>query len=83
MEKESKSVLVTGASGFIGKHLIEKLLEREFNVKAVVRNPDQISKEFGKKSAITFYKGDMRNVNSWDNKCFEDTTFVHVFSDPY
>ena len=37
-----KSVLVTGASGFIGRHVIKRLLERGIEVHALVRNPDHM-----------------------------------------
>jgi len=35
-------VLVTGGTGFIGSHLIEKLLEENFNVYALVRNKNNL-----------------------------------------
>ena len=37
-EKKSPRVLVTGASGFIGKHLTRDLISRGFNVRAVYRS---------------------------------------------
>lgn len=35
-------VLVTGATGFVGSHLVEYLLEKGFQVRAIVRNPEQL-----------------------------------------
>ena len=32
-----KKVLVTGAGGFIGSHLVEELLKKNFNVKAFLK----------------------------------------------
>lgn len=37
MKGKSKKVFVTGAEGFIGSHLVEKLVENGFNVKALVQ----------------------------------------------
>lgn len=36
----NKTVCVTGASGFLGSHVVSELLSRHFNVIAMVRNPD-------------------------------------------
>jgi len=37
-----KSVALTGATGFIGRHVLELLLKRRFKVRALVRGIDQI-----------------------------------------
>ncbi|HEU4668881.1 MAG TPA: SDR family oxidoreductase [Arthrobacter sp.] len=39
----SKTVLVTGATGYIGGRLVPKLLEAGHNVKVLVRSPDKIA----------------------------------------
>ena len=39
-------ILVTGASGFIGRHLTAKLLERGAPVRVVTRNPDRLPVEW-------------------------------------
>jgi addiction module HigA family antidote len=38
MEWDKKRVIVTGAGGFIGSHLVERLVELEAMVRALVRN---------------------------------------------
>lgn len=64
-----KSVLVTGADGFIGSHLTEKLLEEGYKVKAFVNYNsfntwgwlDTIDKN--KLSEIEIFAGDVRDPN--------------------
>jgi uncharacterized protein YbjT (DUF2867 family) len=36
----SKTILVTGASGFVGSHLTEVLLDKGYDVRAMTRHPD-------------------------------------------
>ncbi len=65
----SKKVLVTGADGFIGSHLVEHLLDKGFKVRAfVLYNSfnsygwlDTIPKD--KLSQIEFFSGDVRDPN--------------------
>lgn len=40
-----KKVLVTGAAGFIGSHVVEELLKENVEVRALVR-PDEDVKEY-------------------------------------
>lgn len=69
MNISGKKVLVTGADGFIGSHLVEMLLEEECRVKAFVCYKsfnscgwlDSISEE--KRSKIEVVTGDIRDPN--------------------
>jgi len=65
------AILVTGASGFIGKHLISRLLEKGWEVKVVVRDRSSIQQK-----NIRIFKGDMSNVHKWSDECFNDTEIV-------
>lgn len=64
-----KNILVTGADGFIGSHLIESLIERGYSVKAFVMYNsfnssgwlDTLSKE--KYKQIEIFSGDIRDSN--------------------
>ncbi|MFQ3214504.1 MAG: NAD dependent epimerase/dehydratase [Marivirga sp.] len=67
--KENKKVLVTGADGFIGSHLTERLLEDGYDVKAFVNYNsfnswgwlDTLSKE--KLDQLEIFSGDVRDPN--------------------
>lgn len=69
MELRDKKVLVTGADGFIGSHLTEKLIEAGANVKAFVYYNsfnsrgwlDNLSKE--QQAKVEFFSGDIRDPN--------------------
>lgn len=69
MRLSDKSVLVTGADGFIGSHLVERLLEEGARVKAFVYYNsfnswgwlDTLSKE--KLASIEIFAGDIRDPN--------------------
>ncbi len=65
-------VLVTGASGFIGSHLVERLVEERYSVKAFIRKggSDEVlenkkdSIELLKKLKVEIIKGDLLDINS-------------------
>lgn len=55
MTKHYKTALITGGSGFIGKHLISALLAKKYQVVVLDRTPKSLPKN------ITVFKGDVRN----------------------
>ena len=69
MNLEGKQILVTGADGFIGSHLVEKLVDRGFNVKAFVYYNsfnswgwlDSLPVE--KLAKVEIFSGDVRDPN--------------------
>lgn len=59
------SVLVTGASGFIGRFLTDRLLERGAAVRVVTRHPDRLPSEWqGRLEIITGSLADKTTVES-------------------
>ena len=49
---DKKTALVTGASGFVGSHLVDLLLEKNFNVRALVRKTSSLKWLEGKNVEI-------------------------------
>ncbi len=60
-----KTVLVTGATGFIGRHILEPLVRREFDVHCVYRakKPEVISDE----RDVTWHRADLLNSDDVKN----------------
>ncbi|MEK7526567.1 MAG: SDR family NAD(P)-dependent oxidoreductase [Patescibacteria group bacterium] len=59
-----KNVLVTGATGFIGSNLVDRLVAADIKVKALVRDANNIGKLNRKKVEIV--EGDLTNYDSLD-----------------
>ena len=75
MERDntSKTVLVTGATGYVAGRLVEKLLNEGHTVHAAVRNPDDTNKlkylnEIASKAPgkIIYFKADLLEEGSYD-----------------
>ncbi len=54
------TILVTGATGTVGHHVVDQLAKRGANVRALVRDPSKVSFPTG----VTVVKGDLLNVDS-------------------
>jgi uncharacterized protein YbjT (DUF2867 family) len=74
------NVLVTGASGFIGSHLIEKLLlDKKYNIICTSRNPESLISRFGYK--VKVIKTDLTNYREAKKALSEiDVTFYLIHS---
>jgi len=76
-----KKILVTGSEGFIGSHLVERLLQEGCKVKAMILYNsmnsygwlDQIEKKYI--SQIDFFFGDVRDIGSVQN-AVKDCDFI-------
>lgn len=65
--KEKKNILVTGATGFIGKNLIKKLKESNVHIIIVVRNEEK-AKKLGDLSDITIITCEFEKIESLSTK---------------
>ena len=77
MDESVNRILVTGASGFIGRALCEKLIRDGREVRVLLRNPEQLSL-FGEPAQPGFAVGDLGDKNSLINACRGVTTIVHL-----
>ena len=70
-----KRILVTGASGFIGSHIVEEALDRGFDVWAAVRKSS--SREYLKDERIHFIELDLGSQEQMEEQ-FRRSTFDYV-----
>ncbi len=87
-----KKVLVTGAAGFIGSHLVETLIDMGARVRAFVRYTSRgdigMLEDLGndKLAEVEIYFGDLRDVNAVENAVKDIDVVFHlgaVISIPY
>lgn len=67
--KEAISVFVSGATGFLGQHLVPLLLDRGFHLNLLVRNPDDAGwmEALQRKhttGSLRLFEGDITDLNS-------------------
>ncbi|MFM7851711.1 MAG: NAD(P)-dependent oxidoreductase, partial [Flammeovirgaceae bacterium] len=60
MEREIKSLLVLGATGRTGKHVVEQALRQKLRVTVLVRNPEKL-KDLSSHPQLEILKGDVTN----------------------
>ena len=82
------SVLVTGATGFIASHAIERLLAQGHTVKGTVRDPKAASKNAhllvmpGAKERLTLVAADLNDTDPFSAHVMDVDTIMHMAS-PY
>lgn len=58
----SPTILITGASGFVGKRMVDKLRANSINVRVLTRNPNQLPTNWV--TGVTTWKGDLTDMAS-------------------
>jgi len=71
-----KKVLVTGATGFLGKYVVEELVEHGYQVRAFGRN-SQVGQSL-EDSSVSFFQGDLTKAEDLLEACQEMDMVVHA-----
>jgi dihydroflavonol-4-reductase len=72
-----KSILVTGATGFVGWHVARKLLDRGYRVRALARDPQRLQELDG----VEPFKGDLRDPESLSRAVEGCSVVYHIAAD--
>jgi nucleoside-diphosphate-sugar epimerase len=74
-----RKILVTGAAGFIGRHLVQKLSSEGYSVAALVRSMPP-SRSPGLQDDIRYFTGDLRNYEDLISafSAFEPDAVIHL-----
>jgi len=72
----SKRVLVTGASGFVGSHLVDQLVERGTRVRCLVRQSSKLRYLDHKNIELAY--GALDDSTDWDEALADVDTIYHV-----
>ena len=81
-----ETVCVTGATGYVGAHVVRRLLRIGHTVHAPIRNPDDKKKVDGLMTMpgapelLTVYKADLMEAGSYDEAMVGCSTVIHVAS---
>lgn len=72
-----KVVGLTGSTGFVGGHIVTKLLEQGYTVKCLVRDPDA-AQDLAQRG-LRLYRGDVTVPGSVDREFFAETSsLIHL-----
>ena len=72
----SPTILVTGGTGFIGRHLVHQLLEAKTGVRLLCRSPDKAHALFG--NSVEVVKGDVTSAETARAACQDISLVYHV-----
>jgi nucleoside-diphosphate-sugar epimerase len=68
----TKKVFVTGATGFLGRHLIERLLSENYHIVALTRKKDSLS-NFPLQEVV----GSFNDIDKWEHELSECDVLIH------
>ena len=62
-----RTAFVTGATGFIGRHLVDALLDRGVEVRCLVRSPARAA-HLNHRDGVRTVPGSLANVSAWQSE---------------
>ena len=74
MSTEPKRVSITGGTGFVGSHIIQALLAKHFEVRALARNPNQAALNH---PSLKFVPGDLHSTDVLNNLLSDANYVIH------
>jgi nucleoside-diphosphate-sugar epimerase len=74
---DGRRVLVTGATGFVGRHVVRRLVERDAFVKALVRDPEKAERLLPR-PGVELIRGDITDSEAVRAACSECDFVFHV-----
>ena len=75
----SKKILITGANGFLGSHIVKVALKKKYKVRAFIRENSDIKNLNG--LDIEIVRGDLRNIQTIKEAVVGFENFFHVAAD--
>lgn len=69
-------VFLTGATGFVGRHLLTRLLSEGHEVTALVRDPAKLDAQAG----LTIVEGTLQKIERWQNSLVGQDAIIHLAS---
>ena len=69
-------ILITGGSGFLGRHIVTELLEANYELRLLIRNPEQ--RKFPWQDLVEIYEGDVLDVMALDRAIQGVTHVIHA-----
>ncbi len=81
---KSRTVVIFGASGFIGRYIVSDLVKDNWIIKVVVRNPDRAKylTLIGRLGQVTIHQGniiDIKNIEKIISHCSKVINLVGYF----
>ena len=70
-------VFVTGGTGFIGSHLVARLIEQDFEVRCLVRNRRKAEELFGNQMP-ELISGNLENTEALEEGCSGAEAVFHL-----